>query len=81
MINRLEDHDYVSSRLLGNLLRRFGFTNNRRVGSGYEYFLEVSRIRTLARNLGISEGSECGEGATGQGNQNDQDQNQPDDSH
>jgi hypothetical protein len=72
MVNNLEDHDYLSSRQIGNLLRRLGFIQSRRMGSGYQYFLQVSRVRTLAQSLGISEGSECSEGTGGQGTQNNQ---------
>jgi hypothetical protein len=50
------------------------------MGSGYQYFLQVSRVRTLAHSLGISEGSECSEGTGEQGTQNNQDQNQAGDS-
>lgn len=69
MINHLEDHDYLSSRHIGNLLRRLGFTQNRRLGSGYQYFLQVSKVRDLAKSLGISECSECSEGSGEQGTQ------------
>jgi hypothetical protein len=75
MVSKLEDHDYLSSRQVGNLLRRMGFIKSRRMGSGYQYFIEVSKIQALARNLGISgvsEHSELSEGTGGQGAQNNQ---------
>lgn len=60
-ILRLEDYNFVNSRYLGNILRRLGFTQHRRVGSGYEYFLQTTAIRNLARSLRISECSEHSE--------------------
>jgi hypothetical protein len=53
-----EDNHYLSSRQIGILLRKLGFLKTRRVGSGYQYYLQVSRVETIARNLGISEHSE-----------------------
>jgi predicted RNA binding protein YcfA (HicA-like mRNA interferase family) len=69
MVENLEDNGYLSSRQIGNLLRRLGFTHSRRMGSGYQYFLQVSRVRTLAHNLGISVGSEGSECSGEQGTQ------------
>jgi hypothetical protein len=69
MCRHLEDHDYLSSRHVGNLLKRLGFTQSRRVGSGYQYFLQVSRVKALARSLGVSEGSEHSECSGEQGAQ------------
>jgi len=60
---------------LGRLLRRLGFSNRRRVGSGTEYFFKVSEVTNLAQRLGISEvseHSELSEGTGGQGTQNNQ---------
>lgn len=73
MISRLEDHDYLSSRHLGNLLRKLSFTQNKRLGSGYHYFLQISKVRDLAKNVGISECSECSEHSGEQGTQTVQD--------
>jgi hypothetical protein len=61
MSRRLEDDESLSSRQVGSLLRRCGFTQSRRMNSGYNYFLSVSRVRTLAQRLGVSEDSECSE--------------------
>jgi len=69
MVENLEDHDYLSSRQIGNLLRRLGFTHSRRMGSGYQYLLQVSKVRKLAQSFGISEVSECSEGTGEQGTQ------------
>jgi hypothetical protein len=69
MVNNLEDHDYLSSRQIGNLLRRLGFTKTRRMGSGYQYLLQVSRVRELVQSLEISEGSEVSECSEGTGEQ------------
>lgn len=73
MIHRLEDNDYLSFRHVGNLLKRLGFTKNRRIGSGYQYFVQVSKVEALAKSLGISEGSERSEHPREQGIQTVQD--------
>jgi len=67
MFRRLEDDEFLSSRQVGGLLRRCGFTQSRRMNSGYHCFLHVSRVRTLAQRLGVSEGSEHSEHTAGQG--------------
>jgi hypothetical protein len=69
MSRRLEDDESLSSRQVGSLLRRCGFTQSRRMNSGYNYFLSVSQVRTLAQRLGVSEDSECSELPTEQGAQ------------
>jgi len=61
---------WLRERFVGGLLRRLGFSNKRRVGSGTEYFLRVSEVRDWALRLGISvdsEGSELSEGNSERG--------------
>jgi len=59
----LEYGTWLNERRVGNLLRRLGFSNRRRVGSGTQYFLRVSEVMDCAQRLGIGEGSERSEGA------------------
>jgi hypothetical protein len=61
MSKHLQDDEYLSSKQLGNLLRKLGFCYTRRIGTGYEYFLIVSKVRTMAQQLGVSECSELSE--------------------
>jgi hypothetical protein len=65
----LLDDEKFTPKKLGSLLRRLGFLKFRRVGPGYEYFLEVEKVRDLARQLGVSEHSELSERLTEQGTQ------------
>jgi hypothetical protein len=48
-----EPQKWLTSRWIGNSLRRLGFTEKRRVGTGYEYFFKVSQIQDLAERLGL----------------------------
>lgn len=52
---------WLNERYVGSLLRRLGFSRNRRVAAGFEYFLTVSDVQDCARRLGISEVSEGSE--------------------
>jgi len=75
MAFHFENSNWLTERYIGRLLRRLGFSNRRRVGSGTEYFLKVSEVTDLAQRLGISgvsEHSELSEGTGGQGTQNNQ---------
>lgn len=49
-----EPQSWLTTRWVGNSLRRLGFTNKRRVGTGYEYFLSKDKVLDLAERLGIS---------------------------
>ena len=61
--------DWVSPRYVGRLLRRLGFSNQRHVATGTEYFLSVSGAKTLAQRHGVSEVSELSEDTGEQGDQ------------
>jgi len=50
-----EPQKWLTTRWVGNALRRLGFTDKRRFGSGYEYFLAKDKVLDLAERLGISE--------------------------
>ena len=54
-----EPQKWLSSRWIGNALRRLGFTEKRRMKS-YEYFLSLEKVKDLAERLGISESSLSG---------------------
>jgi hypothetical protein len=49
-----EPQKWLTTRWVGNALRRLGFTEKRRFGSGYEYFLAKDKVLDLAERLGIS---------------------------
>lgn len=63
MADRFDDGGWLSERYIGQLLRRLGFSNRRRVATGTEYFLRVSEVKDLAVRLGISVDSEVSEGS------------------
>lgn len=48
-----EEQKWLSTRWIGNALRRFGFKEKRRVGTGYEYFFSVSEVQDLAKRMEI----------------------------
>jgi hypothetical protein len=48
-----EPQKWLTTRWVGNALRRLGFTEKRRIGTGYEYFLKLSQVQDLAERLGI----------------------------
>ena len=50
-----EPQKWLTTKWIGNALRRLGFTQKRRFGSGYEYFLSKSKVKDLAERLGVSE--------------------------
>jgi hypothetical protein len=49
-----EPQKWLTTKWIGNALRRLGFTEKRRFGSGYEYFLAKDKVLDLAERLGIS---------------------------
>jgi hypothetical protein len=51
-----EPQKWLTSKWIGNALRRLGFTEKRRMKS-YEYFLSLEKVKDLAERLGISESS------------------------
>ncbi|MGB9756400.1 MAG: hypothetical protein ACPLVJ_01270, partial [Candidatus Bathyarchaeales archaeon] len=48
-----EQQKWLTTRWIGNSLRRLGFTQKRRFGTGYEYFLSKDKVKDLAERLGI----------------------------
>jgi len=61
MVKHLDDFEYLSFRHAGSLLRKLGFSKTKRIGSGYQYYLTVSKVTSLAQILVISEHSERSE--------------------
>jgi hypothetical protein len=56
-----EEQKWLNTRWVGNALKRLGFTEKRRVGTGYEYRVTKAMLDDLAERLGISEHSELSE--------------------
>jgi hypothetical protein len=58
-----EEQKWLTTRWVGNALRRLGFAEKRRVGTGYEYRLIVHAVQDLGVRLGLVEprSSEHGE--------------------
>jgi len=48
-----EPQNWLTTKWVGNALRRLGFTEKRRIGTGYEYRLNPSSIKDLAERLNI----------------------------
>jgi len=48
-----EEQKWLNTWWIGKALRRLGFTQKRRVGTGYEYLLTPSQVEDLAERLGI----------------------------
>jgi thymidylate kinase len=48
-----EPQKWLTSKWVGNTLRRLGFTEKRRVGKGVEYLLKVAQVKDLCERLGI----------------------------
>jgi len=48
-----EEQKWVTTRWVGNALRRLGFKEKRRVGTGYEYKLTISEVEDLAERLNL----------------------------
>jgi len=48
-----EEVRWLTTKWVGNCLRKLGFAEKRRVGTGYEYFLSRGKIEDLAERLGI----------------------------
>ncbi|MEM2781074.1 MAG: hypothetical protein QW791_09485 [Candidatus Bathyarchaeia archaeon] len=49
-----EDQKWLTTKWIGNALRRLGFAEKRRFGTGYEYYLSREKVADLAERLGIS---------------------------
>jgi hypothetical protein len=48
-----EPQQWLTTRWVGNALKRLGFKEKRRVGSGYEYKLDVDGVKDLAARMGV----------------------------
>jgi len=48
-----EEQKWITTRWIGNALRRLGFKEKRRVGTGYQYKLNKADVKDLAERLGI----------------------------
>jgi len=53
-----EEQKWLTTRWIGNALRRLGFTEKRRVGSGYQYKLCRVDVEDLAQRLGLPKNQE-----------------------
>jgi hypothetical protein len=53
-----EPQKWLTSKWVGNTLRRLGFMEKRRVGKGVEYLLKVTQVKDLAERLGIEKEEE-----------------------
>jgi len=50
-----EEQKWLTTKWVANALRRLGFTEKRRVGTGYEYKLKRQEVQDLAVRMGVSE--------------------------
>jgi len=50
-----EEQKWLTTRWVGNALRRLGFKDKRRVGTGYEYKLTKIDVEDIASRLGLEE--------------------------
>jgi hypothetical protein len=77
VLDRFPDWEHwLSERYIGRVLRRLGFSSDRRVGPGYEYFLRASEVQECARRLGISVVGELSEPSEHTGEQGTEDHNE-----
>lgn len=63
-----EQAPWITTRWIGNVLKRLGFKDKRRVGSGYQYKLNIESVKDIAKRMGVkpsnsSERSERSEGS------------------
>jgi len=55
MLGEFDDEQkWLTSRWVGSALRRLGFKEKRRVGTGYEYLLHVDDVKDLADRMQIT---------------------------
>lgn len=50
-----EEQKWLNTKWVGRALKRLGFTDKRRVGTGYEYRLTKQGVRDIAERLGIQQ--------------------------
>lgn len=48
-----EEQRWLTTRWIGSALRRLGFTEKRRVGTGYQYFLKKEDVNDLAKRMNL----------------------------
>jgi hypothetical protein len=48
-----DEQRWLSNEWVGRALKRFGFTQKRRVGSGVEYYLTKTAVKDIAERMGI----------------------------
>jgi len=48
-----EEQKWLTTRWIGSALRRLGFTEKRRVGTGYQYFLKNEDVNDLAKRMNL----------------------------
>lgn len=53
-----KEPSWLNPKYLANLLRKFGFSVNRKGNQGYEYFITVSKVKELAIRFGVCADSE-----------------------
>jgi len=53
--NMDEPQKWLTCKWVGNALRRLGFTEKRRFGTGYQYYLTPEKVKDLMERLGIPE--------------------------
>jgi len=53
MVEQLGEENWLNNKWIGRAMGRLGFLDKRRVGTGIEYQLSVSKVKELAQRLGI----------------------------
>jgi hypothetical protein len=48
-----EEQKWLTTQWIGNALRRLGFKDKRRIGTGYQYLLSTADVEDLAKRLGL----------------------------
>jgi predicted RNA binding protein YcfA (HicA-like mRNA interferase family) len=56
-----EEQKWLTTKWVANALRRLGFTEKRRVGTGYEYRLRRQEVQDLAKRMGVDESEQSRE--------------------
>jgi hypothetical protein len=49
-----EEQKWLTTKWVGNALKRLGFSNKRRVGTGYEYYITKKDVLDMIERLGIA---------------------------
>ncbi len=48
-----EQAPWITTRWVGNILKRLGFKDKRRVGTGYQYRLNIESVKDVATRMGV----------------------------